>query len=174
MKKTIILIVLIVLSYSFLGEKVESSTNIPEDAIRIRILANSNDKEDQDIKMQVKDEVQKELYNILSNTKTIDEARNTLINNLDNIDLTVKNVLIKEKYDLGYKINFGYNYFPKKEFKGINYDEGMYESLLITLGKGEGDNWWCVLFPPLCLLEATESTDVEYKSFVKEMLDKYL
>ena len=51
----------------------------------------------------------------------------------------------------------------------------MYESLVITLGKGEGDNWWCVLFPPLCLLEENENTqDVEYHFLVKDIIDKYL
>ncbi|MBQ9011225.1 MAG: stage II sporulation protein R, partial [Bacilli bacterium] len=53
-------------------------------------------------------------------------------------------------------------------YKGVKYKEGYYESLLVTLGKGKGDNWWCVLFPPLCLIEADESSDVQYKSFVKE------
>ena len=61
-------------------------------------------------------------------------------------------------YDKDYKINYGYNYFPKKKYKSVTYKEGMYESLVITLGTGEGDNWWCVLFPPLCLVEADEST----------------
>ena len=49
----------------------------------------------------------------------------------------------------------------------------MYESLVVTLGKGEGDNWWCVLFPPICMIEAEESTDVEYTTMVKEMMNKY-
>ena len=66
------------------------------------------------------------------------------------------------------------NYFPSKEYKGVKYEEGYYESLVITLGKGEGDNWWCVLFPPLCLIEGEEDTEVEYKSIVMEILDKYL
>ena len=59
--------------------------------------------------------------------------------------------------------------------KSVTYKEGMYESLVITLGTGEGDNWWCVLFPPLCLVEADESTvgDAEYTFFIKEIIDKY-
>ena len=75
---------------------------------------------------------------------------------------------------MDYKINFGNNYFPDKEFKGVVYKEGEYESLVVTIGKGEGDNWWCVLFPPLCLLEGSDnnSSDVEYRSWVKDMLDR--
>ena len=114
------------------------------------------------------------MYELLKNTKGVDEARRIINNNLNNIDSDVRNTLQLLNYDLGYNINFGLNYFPSKEYKGITYDEGYYESLVITLGEGKGDNWWCVLFPPLCLLEAEESTEVEYTSFVKELLDKYL
>ena len=77
------------------------------------------------------------------------------------------------KYNKDYKINFGLNYFPEREYKGIKYKEGLYESLLITLGEGKGNNWWCVLFPPICLLEAEESDEVEYKSLIKEIIEKY-
>ena len=90
------------------------------------------------------------------------------------IDNKVDKLLKKENYKLGYSINFGYNYFPEKEFKGITYEEGMYESLLINLGEAKGNNWWCVLFPPLCLLEAEESEEVEYKVFIQELIEKYL
>ena len=73
-------------------------------------------------------------------------------------------------------IHYGLNYFPKKEYKGVIYEEGYYESLVVTLGNGNGDNWWCVLFPPLCLLEAQETNtqDVEYKFFVQDLIDKYM
>ena len=79
-------------------------------------------------------------------------------------------------YNKKYTINYGYNYFPKKKYKGITYKEGNYESLVITLGEGKGENFWCVLFPPLCLIEADETNNdnVEYKFFVKELIDKYL
>ena len=75
---------------------------------------------------------------------------------------------------MDYKINFGKNHFPDKEYKGVVYNEGDYESLVVYIGEASGDNWWCVLFPPLCLLEADEADtgEVEYKSIVGEMLDK--
>ena len=73
--------------------------------------------------------------------------------------------------DYSYTINYGYNYFPEKEYNDKTYKEGKYESLLVTLGKGEGDNWWCILFPPICLIEAEESNEeVEYSSFFKTIL----
>ena len=172
MKKLILIIFLIILFYECIGHV--SSLAIPDDALRIRVIANSNSEYDQEIKKIVKENIQYKMYELLKNTKGIDEARRIINNNLDNIDNDVKTTLQLLDYELGYDINFGLNYFPSKEYKGITYDEGYYESLVITLGEGKGDNWWCVLFPPLCLLEAEESTEVEYTSFVKELLDKYL
>lgn len=172
MKKLMLAIFLIILLYVFIGRV--SSLAIPDDALRIRVIANSNSDYDQEIKKFVKENIQYKLYELLKNTKGIDQARKIINNNLNDIDNNVKETLQLLNYELGYDINFGLNYFPSKEYKGVTYDEGYYESLVITLGEGKGDNWWCVLFPPLCLLEAEESTEVEYTSFVKELLDKYL
>lgn len=174
MKKTILIIIIIFLVYYVLGAKAEEVLKIPDDAIRFRVIANSNTTHDQNIKYKVRDEVQSYMSTILQNIDSIEVSRQIIANNLDEIDSKIDEVLTKEKYNLPYKINFGLNYFPTKEYKGLTYNEGYYESLVITLGKGEGDNWWCVLFPPLCLLEAEEGTEVEYTSFVKEMLDKYV
>ena len=172
MKKLMLAIFLIILLYVFIGRV--SSLAIPDDALRIRVIANSNSDYDQEIKKIVKENIQYKLYELLKNTKGIDQARKIINNILNDIDSNVKETLQLLNYELGYDINFGLNYFPSKEYKGVTYDEGYYESLVITLGEGKGDNWWCVLFPPLCLLEAEESTKVEYTSFVKELLDKYL
>ena len=173
MKKTIILILSIISIYIFIGYKF-SDIEIPEEALRIRILANSNSDYDQTVKNNVKEEIQDYVYNLLKDTKDINEARKIINSNLNSISLLTSKNLESQNYNLPFKINFGLNYFPKKEYKGIKYKEGYYESLLITLGKGEGNNWWCVLFPPLCLVEAEESDEVEYKFFIKELIDKYL
>ena len=151
-----------------------SSLVIPEDALRIRVIANSDSEYDQSIKNKVKENIQYKLYNLLKDTKGVEEARIVINNNLNYIDEEVNKTLKNNNYDLGYKINYGLNYFPSKEYKGVTYEEGYYESLVITLGSGEGDNWWCVLFPPLCLLEAEESDDIEYTSYVKELIEKYM
>lgn len=172
MKKTIILILSIIAIYIFIGYKF-SDIEIPEEALRIRILANSNSDYDQTVKNNVKEEIQDYVYNLLKDTKDINEARKIINSNLNSISLLTSKNLESQNYNLPFKINFGLNYFPKKEYKGIKYKEGYYESLLITLGSGKGDNWWCVLFPPLCLLEAEESTEVEYTTVVSEILKKY-
>lgn len=174
MKKTIFIIILILLTYYFISEATAKTLTIPEEAIRFRVVPHSNEKIDQDVKFLVRDEVQNYMSNILQNVDDIDVSRKIISSNLPQINTKVEQVLQKENYNQTFTVNFGLNYFPAKEYKGIIYDEGYYESLVITLGAGKGSNWWCVLFPPLCLIEAEESTEVEYTSYVKEILDKYV
>ena len=174
MKKTVILLLIIGVFYVFVSNALAKDLTIPNDAIRIRIIPNSNSVFDQNIKLKVKDKIEITMYDLLKDVKSFEEAEDIIKNNLELVDKDVKKILSEENYDEGYKINFGKNYFPEKEYKGVKYEAGYYESLLITLGKGEGDNWWCVLFPPLCLIEGEENTEVEYKSIVMEIIDKYL
>lgn len=147
---------------------------IPDEAIRMRVIPNSNSELDQVVKLKVKDGLQNKMYELLKNTKGVSDAREVIRENMPSLDKMVQSTLQQEQYNLGYQVNFGLNYFPKKEFKGVTYPEGNYESVVVTLGQGKGDNWWCVLFPPLCLVEAEESEEVEYKFFLSELIDKYL
>ena len=148
---------------------------IPKESIRFRVIANSNSKEDQDLKLKVKESLNQDLNSILSSSKTINESRENISNNMESIDNDVKTTLLANNSNQSYKINYGQNYFPQKEYKGVIYPEGNYESLVVTLGDGMGENWWCVLFPPLCLLEADENDtqNVEYQFFVKKIIDKF-
>lgn len=173
MKKLLIVIGVVICGYVFMNVHAETLM-IPDEAIRMRVLANSNSEYDQNIKKQVSVELQKSMYHLLKNTKGIDQARGVIRSHMGEIEESVKATLTRLDYDKGYEINYGMNYFPNKEFHGVTYEEGYYESVLVTLGSGEGDNWWCVLFPPICLLEAEESDQVEYKFFVKELLEQYM
>lgn len=174
--KKIILLLLSILTISILLQTTEKDEIvIPDNAIRFRVLANSNSIYDQNVKIQVRNIVQNRILELTKDSKTINDTRNIIKNNENEIKQIVSNKLTELNYDKKYDVNYGYNYFPNKKYKGINYKEGYYESLVITLGKGEGNNWWCVLFPPLCLLEADESSssNAEYTFFVKELIDKY-
>lgn len=173
MKKTIITLLLILTTYTFIGVKAEELIEIPSESIRIRVIANSNSEYDQEKKNQIKTEVQLYMQELLKDAKTKEEAANIITNNMKSLSNRLDTFLHQIQYNKDYKINFGLNYFPEKEYKGIKYKEGLYESLLITLGEGKGNNWWCVLFPPICLLEAEESDEVEYKSLIKEIIEKY-
>lgn len=173
MKK--IMIILSIIVVIFVSTKTTEDLIIPDESIRIRVIANSNNSKDQLIKNVVRNNIEKEVTNLLANVTNIDEARTLLEENIDLINECVEDVLEKNNYDVSYKVDFGYNLFPEKKYKGVVYEEGYYESVVVTLGEGKGDNWWCVLFPPLCLMETSSSDleEIEYKSFIKEIIDKY-
>lgn len=175
MKKTLLVLGLIITTYIIIGMTSEEIIEIPDNAIRIRVIGNSDSEYDQEKKQEIRKDVQLYMQELLKDAKTINEARTIINDNLKNLNKELDNYLTQINYDKDYTINFGLNYFPEKEYKGIKYKEGLYESLLITLGEGKGKNWWCVLFPPICLLEAeeTETPEIEYKSFVKEIIEKY-
>lgn len=176
MKKYILLIISI-LTIFILYKQVSAEENIiPNEAIRFRVIANSNNIYDQNVKIQVRNVVQNKLLELTGNSTNIDDTRKIIKENINTIDNLVKEKLNEINYEKNYNINYGYNYFPKKKYKGITYKEGNYESLVIELGDANGDNWWCVLFPPLCLLESednSETSDTEYTFFVRELIKKY-
>ena len=165
--------IVVIVIYMMIGHFVSAKYTIPKEAIRVRVIASSNDKYDQEVKMNVKDIVTSDMYNLMSNVDNIESARESITNNIPTLSKDIDKYLKGINYNTNYDINFGYNYFPKKIYKGVEYKEGMYESLVVTLGNGEGNNWWCVLFPPICMIEAEESTDVEYTTMVKEIINKY-
>ena len=173
--KKIVLIIGIILTISTLNNKTEELI-IPKEAIRFRVIASSNDQKDQNTKLLVRNTIQTQMQTDLAKTTNLEEARNTIKNNVNNYENLVLNTLNNNNIKPDFNVNYGMNYFPEKVYKGVKYEEGYYESLVVTLGNGNGNNWWCVLFPPLCLLEAEETeenTEVEYKFFISELIDKY-
>lgn len=173
MKKILAIITIILIIVLVSGK--EEEVLIPKEAIRFRVIANSDESLDQELKYIVKDKIQNQMTNDLKDAKDVESARLTIKKHIPEYEETLKETLATENKNLNYEINYGINYFPNKNYKGVTYSEGYYESLVVTLGAGNGNNWWCVLFPPLCLLEAEESDqeEVEYKFFIKELIDKY-
>ena len=167
MKKIIIVLFLISLGFIFWGE--DEEILIPDEAIRFRVIANSNTLEDQTEKLAIKEQVEEEIYKLINGAGNVKDVRNIIENNMDTINDIVNS------YGVSYQISYGNNYFPSKTYKGVLYPAGNYESLVITLGKGAGNNFWCVLFPPLCLLENSNAdvSDIDYQLYVKKLLDEF-
>ncbi len=166
MKKLIVFLFCVSMLYMLSNFNAEEIV-IPTDSIRLRIIANSNKTSDQLIKLNVKEKIDNIIYNYEKNTTNINEARNEIKEIIPEIDSILTN------FNLNYTINYGQNLFPEKTYKGVKYNEGMYESLVITIGEGIGENWWCVLFPPLCLIDENIN-DKEYSFFVADIINKYI
>ena len=156
----------------YIKSKAEDIIIIPNNSLRFRVIANSNSLEDYKTKEKVKEALELELTQMLSSAKSLIETKEIINENLANLDNIIKSTLETKETD--YNISFGINYFPKKIYKGVIYEAGDYDSLVITIGEGQGENWWCVLFPPLCLLESNEETsNVEYQFYISRIIDYF-
>lgn len=166
MKKFIIIIVIVLVLLSII--KPEESLVIPDESIRFRVIANSNSFQDQALKMNIVKDLEQNIIPNIETASNIEQSKKLIKDNIPLINNTLT------KYTDNYNVSFGQNHFPLKEYNGVLYNEGEYESLVITLGEGSGENFWCVLFPPLCLLEGEETNkdEVEYKSLVREIIAK--
>lgn len=133
---------------------------IPNDAIRLRILANSDSEEDQALKRKVRDAVNAEITNWVADLTSKEAAKQLLKDKQPEIQKIAEKVVMEESSDQTVKVKFGKVDFPTKLYGEFLYPAGEYEAILITLGAGEGANWWCVLFPPLCFLDFSNSVAV--------------
>lgn len=167
--KKIIVIISIFLMISVLNQKDYNY----DDMIRFRIISNSNSAKDIIIKQQVSDRVSNILFN-KGNTK--EAVRNNILENINLIEAETNKVFKENSYSKKFNINYGYNYFPEKEFDGKRLKEGEYESLVLTIGEGKGDNYWCILYPPLCMIDSTKEVKnkIEYKFKLIEYIKKLL
>ncbi|MDI4650233.1 stage II sporulation protein R [Cohnella hashimotonis] len=145
----------------------EGDDTIPNQAIRIRIIANSDSDRDQEIKRKVRDDVAALIESWGEMPGTIEEARAFIRSRLADVEAAANKSLKGSKAGYGEKTELAVVDFPAKTFEGKTYPAGQYEALRITLGKGGGANWWCVLFPPLCLA-ASAKTDDQVETDAKE------
>lgn len=133
---------------------------IPNEAIRLRILANSDSENDQALKRLVRDEVNEAITEWVAELTSIEEARRLIQSKLPEIQKIAENVMDREKSAQKVTVNFGKIEFPTKLYGQFLYPAGEYEAILISLGEGKGANWWCVLFPPLCFLDFSNGVAV--------------
>lgn len=170
MKRKIFLVLLILVIF-YVYKSSNQSIFIPDNAIRLRVIPNSNSPIDINIKEKVKKYLEKDIYILTKDTESIEEARELIVGSIPSIEKNINSIFSENKYSIPYKVNYGLNYFPEKKYKGLTYSDGYYESLVISIGNANGDNWWCVLFPNFCLIDTKE--EHEYKSYLKELISKY-
>jgi stage II sporulation protein R len=131
-----------------------AGTGIPEESIRIRIIANSDTLIDQAMKRVVRDRVEKALAQKVTDPANLDAARAAIRGQLPALREMVGTLLAERGFTYGYEVVLDQATFPEKMYDARLYSAGSYEALRITLGSGKGKNWWCVLFPPLCFADA--------------------
>ena len=146
--------------------------NIFGNVVRIHIRANSNNEIDQAVKLKVRDEITLYLGDVLQNCKDKNEALSKIKQSMPKLEEIANTTLERNNFDYSSSVSVDKSYFPEKEYDGYIFPEGTYDALIIELGTGEGDNWWCVAFPPLCFVPDGGEGEIVYKSWVKEILDE--
>ncbi|WP_408008642.1 stage II sporulation protein R [Pseudalkalibacillus sp. A8] len=126
---------------------------IPDESIRLRILANSDSQADQELKRSIRDKVNEEITQWVFGIESIDEARTIIKRELPSINKIVQQSLSNKGLNETFSVTFGKVPFPTKLYGDLVYPAGEYEAVLISIGEATGANWWCVLFPPLCFLD---------------------
>ncbi|AVR00589.1 stage II sporulation protein R [Oceanobacillus iheyensis] len=179
MKKLVLIVfifILLLITFPLIGmsqlEEKQGGTDyqvIPDEAIRLRILANSDSDADQELKRMVRDEVNEVITEWVAEITDIEEARKLIEARIPEINEIVKEVLKGEGSSDSFKVEYGSEItFPAKLYGDYVYPAGEYEAVLITIGEGKGDNWWCVLFPPLCFLDFSNGTTVAAEEDTEE------
>ncbi|EOS54172.1 stage II sporulation protein R [Paenibacillus barengoltzii] len=165
-KIALIFFSIVMLMMSWEGQMVDTAaaagsqavnSQIPQESIRLRILANSDGAADQLVKRRVRDAVVEQMNEWvaqLENPQSLEEARRVIREHLPAIEEQVGQTLKQYGKNYNYQVELGTVPFPTKMYGGAVYPAGDYEALRVTLGEGKGKNWWCVLFPPLCFIDA--------------------
>lgn len=138
--------------------------DIANKIIRFHVIANSNNDEDQALKLKVRDKVIEFVSNSLKESNSLDESRQFILKNKSNIEDIAKDVIIQSGYSYNVTSSLSRENFPDKLYGDVVFPQGEYEAYRILIGEAKGENWWCVMFPPLCFVdgtkEAIDSTEV--------------
>ncbi len=144
-----------------------ASESVRSDVVRLHILANSDSKKDQEVKLLVRDALLDKNTKLLTDGVTTDNAEEFFLENKETLLETAKETLKNNNFKYDVSISLGKEYFETRRYGELIFPAGEYTSLKVVLGEGKGHNWWCVMFPPLCVpsaadIETDESKTADY------------
>lgn len=155
MSKTIKIFVPIFLSfiliYSYVTPFIKTSESISQEVFRLHILANSNSDEDQSLKLKVRDKILTKSESLFINCKNLNDVINVSKNNIDYFEQLANECIKENGYNYETKVYVDKEYFNTREYEKITLPSGVYNALKIEIGEAKGHNWWCVMFPAICL-----------------------
>lgn len=178
-KKKIILsivFVILALTISYGVEAYQSMSKINDKVIRLHVIANSNTFEDQQLKYEVRNSIISSFNKEFKLITSKDESQKIIINKINDIKNQAMETIKSEGYDYDVDVFYGNYKFPRKQYENIVLPEGNYDAVRIEIGNAEGNNWWCVMFPPLCFVDfgnADEKEpvfDIDTEKKLKEVL----
>lgn len=149
--------------FSFLPFQTVCET-LTQDVLRLHILANSDTNEDQELKLLVRDEITKECKELFSEAQSLEEAKEITLENLEELNKTAATVIKEQGKDYTVSVQLCEEYFNTRYYGSVTMPAGKYTALQIKIGKAKGENWWCVLYPSLCV-----GTSTDYESFEENL-----
>ena len=179
MKRVCIIFLLsIIISLTALGfsgafsQTATQTTTSNEQYLRIHIRAHSNEESAQSVKYLVRDRVVDYLTPLVANYKTQAEAIAGIGEKLDEIERVAQTALLSQGYDYGASAKITKEQFPTRVYENYTLPAGEYTALILSLGQGKGDNWWCVVYPPLCF-SSPQGNNIIYKSKILEIIRRF-
>lgn len=160
-------IIVVVFAGVFIGEQSGKT-----EYLRIHIRAESNEEQDQAVKYLVKEEVVNYLAPYLAECDSKDKAEKTLADKLEDIANVANETLVKNGFFYGAKASIKKEKFPTRTYNELTLESGFYDALIIELGSAKGDNWWCVVYPPLCFTKG--GFGYVYKSKIYEIIKSFI
>ena len=146
-------------------------SQIPDNVFRLHIIANSDTESDQNLKLKVRDEVLKYSYTLFNNAKSKNEAENLISDNLQNISNVAYKTVLDNGYDYPVKTEITNMYFNTRYYENYTLPSGEYDALRITIGSGKGKNWWCVMYPSICISSVKEQDEKARDTFDEQQYD---
>ncbi len=146
-------------------------SDISEEVFRLHILANSDSEEDQSLKLKVRDKVLSYTQSLFENAKTKEEAESLISDNLQSICNTAYKEVCDNGYDYTVKAEITNMYFTTRYYDNYTLPSGMYDALRITIGSGKGHNWWCIMFPSICISSEEEKDEKAKEVFDNQQYD---
>ena len=167
------IIIIIISLFAFIFVSAMSYTNavfnnISDSVFRLHVIANSDSEEDQNLKYLVRDAVISYMNIICKDTNSKEEAIKIANNHKNEFYNIARQVITENGYDYSVKIEIGNFKFPTKNYGDISLPSGIYDALKIEIGEAKGQNWWCVMFPPLCFVDVTSGVVPEESKNIME------
>lgn len=162
MKKIIIaLLVAFVVTIGISIYSDNMQAKIAQNVLRLHILANSDSEEDQLLKLSVRDKLLEESRNLFSGCSSPEESKKIFLQEKDRLTSVAENTIQSHGYAYPVSLSLEKTYFPTRYYENIAFPAGEYDAVRVEIGKAAGKNWWCVMFPPLCLDIASESAPAD-------------
>lgn len=158
------LFLVFVFMFSYIAPFIETSENISDQVFRLHILANSDSAEDQQLKLKVRDEILKKGETVFASSNSLEETIELCKNNIALFQQIAEQCLKDNGSDYDVKVYVDKEYFNTREYDEITLPSGIYNALKIEIGQGKGHNWWCVMFPAICLSSVTDDELNKYLS----------